>query len=113
MLTAATERLLQSGLPIYAFPPTIRDAIFATYKLGFAYLWIDALCIFQDSKEDKNVELIQMHNYYHNATLCLQPTGVRSVQDSFLRVAEMVGTHLQQSLTTSLPRLRQDILTKT
>jgi hypothetical protein len=54
-----------------------------------------------------------MHNYYHNATLCLQPTGVRSVQDSFLRVAEMVGTDLQQSLTTFLPRPRQGVLTKT
>jgi hypothetical protein len=32
--------------------PTFRDAIYITRRLGVRYLWIDALCIIQDSTED-------------------------------------------------------------
>ncbi|RDI83525.1 hypothetical protein Vi05172_g6459 [Venturia inaequalis] len=84
ILTASSQSSLQTGIGSHEFPPTIRDAIHTTRELGFEYLWIDALCILQDSDEDKNAELKKMHRYYHYATLCIQPTGVRSVHDHFL-----------------------------
>lgn len=34
-------------------PPTIQDALRVTQTLGFQYIWIDALCIMQDSEDDK------------------------------------------------------------
>jgi hypothetical protein len=40
------------GIKIDKLPPTFRDAVIMTRELGVRYLWIDALCIIQDSAED-------------------------------------------------------------
>lgn len=40
-------------------PQTIKDAIMIAWKLGIRYLWVDSLCIVQDSSLDKE---IQIHN---------------------------------------------------
>ncbi|KAM0425774.1 hypothetical protein ACHAPT_009024 [Fusarium lateritium] len=40
------------GVAIKDLPRTIRDAIHATTKLGLRYLWVDRLCILQDSTTD-------------------------------------------------------------
>jgi hypothetical protein len=41
-------------------PQTFKDAIQTTRNLGFRYLWIDALCIIQDSDADKAKEIGKM-----------------------------------------------------
>ncbi|SJL15802.1 uncharacterized protein ARMOST_19307 [Armillaria ostoyae] len=41
------------GIPLEYIPKTIMDAITMTQDLGFQYLWVDAFCIIQDSKDDK------------------------------------------------------------
>jgi hypothetical protein len=40
------------GIAVDVLPRTLADAIFVTRKMGVPYLWIDALCIIQDSKTD-------------------------------------------------------------
>lgn len=65
-------------------PPTLKYAVHVTRELGFRYLWVDALCIRQDSAEDKAREISRMHQYYLDATMSIQPTGLMSVRDSFL-----------------------------
>lgn len=42
----------QLALPEAALPRTISDAIATTRRLGFRYLWVDALCITQDNPFD-------------------------------------------------------------
>lgn len=37
-----------AGIPWNALPRTYQDAISATRRLGFEYIWIDSLCIIQD-----------------------------------------------------------------
>ena len=41
---------------------TIQDAILITRTIGVKYLWVDAICIIQDSEEDKTAELSAMCN---------------------------------------------------
>ncbi|KAE8367489.1 heterokaryon incompatibility protein-domain-containing protein [Aspergillus caelatus] len=70
-LNEATKPLLMSdgGLD-YAWlriPMTIRDAIVACEKLKFQYLWVDALCIMQDSTRDTRIQIMRMKKIYSAA----------------------------------------------
>lgn len=51
-------------------PRTILDAIKVTKGLGIPYLWVDSLCIVQDS-EEFNQQIDQMHVIYHRATVTI------------------------------------------
>ncbi|KAI0154422.1 HET-domain-containing protein [Xylariaceae sp. FL1272] len=52
-------------------PKTIRDAVALTKELGFRHLWVDRLCVVQDSEADKAVQLPQMDNVYSSAVLTI------------------------------------------
>ena len=52
-------------------PRTFRDAIFVTRALGIRYIWIDSLCILQDSKKDWLSESAMMEDVYRNAVLTI------------------------------------------
>ncbi|KAF8909055.1 heterokaryon incompatibility protein-domain-containing protein [Gymnopilus junonius] len=52
-------------------PRTIVDAIDLTRLLGIRYIWVDALCIMQDSDTDWGNESAKMLNYYGNAYLTI------------------------------------------
>lgn len=45
-------------------PKTFRDAVQITRRLGVRHLWIDSLCIIQDSKEDWGIEAARMGDVY-------------------------------------------------
>jgi Heterokaryon incompatibility protein (HET) len=62
---------LQKGLPMNKLSQTFKDAMTITNTLGYRFLWIDALCIIQDSKEDWAMEGGRMAQVYGNATLNL------------------------------------------
>jgi hypothetical protein len=48
-------------------PQTFADAVTVTKMLGLRYLWIDSLCIIQDSQEDWVHESAHMAKVYENA----------------------------------------------
>ena len=52
-------------------PGTIRDAIYLTGCLDYKYLWVDALCIVQDNRAEKEVQLNLMDLLYKSATLTI------------------------------------------
>jgi hypothetical protein len=58
-------------LPWSQLPKTFQDAIWVTRRLGFRYLWIDSLCIIQDSKPDWMIESSSMGNIYKNSVLTI------------------------------------------
>ena len=43
---------LRLGRAISELPKTFIDAIFVTRRFSIRYLWIDSLCIIQDSEQD-------------------------------------------------------------
>ena len=56
----------------------------ATNGLGIRYLWIDALCILQDSNEDKLRQIRMMAKIYQNSFLTLIAACGNSVNEGFL-----------------------------
>ncbi|OBT71298.1 hypothetical protein VF21_09943 [Pseudogymnoascus sp. 05NY08] len=54
VLQTKTENLPQmiKHIEFSAMPNTFQDAVTITRKLGYRYLWIDSLCILQDSRTD-------------------------------------------------------------
>ena len=52
-------------------PRLFLDAIEITRRLGCAYLWIDSLCIIQDSTEDWRIESAKMGDIYSRAHLTI------------------------------------------
>jgi hypothetical protein len=67
-------------------PKTIQDAIKITRDLDIAFLWVDALCIVQDSLngEDFQRESAKMGTIYGNAYLTIAVESSESCADGFL-----------------------------
>ena len=66
-------------------PKTIQDAVRVTRGLGVKYLWIDALCIVQDSAGELLEEISRMRLYYENALVVIAASGARDMQEGFLK----------------------------
>ncbi len=77
-----------------ALPKTFADAVTVTRDLGIRYLWIDSLCIIQDSEEDWENEAAMMWEVYANSYLNLSATASSSSQQGLFRT---------KSLLTELP----------
>ncbi|VTT64840.1 unnamed protein product [Fusarium fujikuroi] len=85
--TASNLEDMKNGLPWDELAKTVQDAIIFTRKLGFRYLWVDALCILQSEgpddnkhKDDWSYEAARFGQYYENATLTIAATGAISSQ---------------------------------
>lgn len=64
------------GIPIDGLAQTFRDAMHITQQLGYRYIWIDSLCIMQDSPEDWNREAQTMAAVYGNSLLTIFASGM-------------------------------------
>ncbi|KAK5703679.1 hypothetical protein LTR17_021903 [Elasticomyces elasticus] len=67
-----------------SLPRTFRDAITATRRLGYRYLWIDSLCIIQDDDGDWQQQCAQMRHIYSNSVLTIVGPGAANAYDGFL-----------------------------
>ena len=84
VLTRKTYDEFLNGVSLDSLPQTIRDAIKVTRKLGLKYLWIDALCIIQDSQDDKLREIGQMEAVYYNSYITISAASATSTSVGFL-----------------------------
>jgi Heterokaryon incompatibility protein (HET) len=66
-----------ASIPLRSLPKTFIDAIHITRRLGFTYLWIDSLCIIQDSKEDWHREAVRMEEVYRNSECTIAASGAQ------------------------------------
>ncbi|KAH8723105.1 heterokaryon incompatibility protein-domain-containing protein, partial [Phaeosphaeriaceae sp. PMI808] len=83
--TCSNLARMKQGIPIASLSPTFLDAVRVASQLGIKYLWIDSLCIVQDSTEDKNQELPKMISVYANSQLTIAGLSSSNSQESFLR----------------------------
>ncbi|KAF1850201.1 HET-domain-containing protein [Cucurbitaria berberidis CBS 394.84] len=61
----------RKGIAPERLSKTFREAVHATRKLGYRYIWIDSLCIKQDDGEDWAAEAATMCDVYQYATLTI------------------------------------------
>ncbi|EFQ34239.1 heterokaryon incompatibility protein [Colletotrichum graminicola M1.001] len=76
--TEKTLPELRKGVLASDLPGTFRDALSVTRSLGMAYIWIDSLCIVQDSPSDWAAESKTMLNVYQHSILNLAATQSRN-----------------------------------
>ena len=65
----------ERGVPRNTLSKVFQDAILVTRRAGLRYLWIDSLCIVQDSNDDWLTQSSNMHCIYKNATFNIAATG--------------------------------------
>lgn len=74
LLNSDTYKHLLRGVPLTSVPRTFRDAALMTHALGYQYIWIDALCIQQDSRADWSRESATMASVYTHGAVNLAAT---------------------------------------
>jgi hypothetical protein len=73
--------------------PALRDSLIAVQNLGCRFLWVDMLCIIQDSEQDWLHEAAEMRHVYSNAvvTIAAECTGDKSDDEGILRPRDLGG----------------------
>jgi hypothetical protein len=66
---------MKQEIPKHSLPTLFSDAISVCHELDIHYLWIDSLCILQDSKEDWKQESLLMGKIYSHAIINIAATG--------------------------------------
>lgn len=85
--TKANLHSRQSGFTLQDLPRTYRDAAIVTARLGFSYLWIDAICIMQDDPEEWLWESEKMGAIYRHAKCTIASHCSENDDSGFLEAA--------------------------
>jgi hypothetical protein len=75
MATKSTWAKLTVNVSFGDLTPLFQDAIIITRQLGLRYLWIDSLCIIQDSLRDWETEAAKMASIYQNSYVTISATN--------------------------------------
>ena len=96
-------------------PKTIRDATNVVQNLGERYLWIDAVCINQQSDRDKIEQIAQMDRIYSSSILTIVAaagsnanTGLPGLQENSripFQLTKRVGSYILRTALPSDPRI--------
>jgi Heterokaryon incompatibility protein (HET) len=84
LTTIKTLNSHMSRIDLFQLPQTIRDAVLVCRKLGVRYLWVDALCIIQDSGQSKNDELVKMFDIYRNSFITILAASSSACDQGFI-----------------------------
>lgn len=76
-LTKDTLDPFLMDIPLERLPRNFFDAVLVTIHLGFKFLWIDSLCIIQDSETDWQQESMNMGKVYRHAQCTIAAVGAQ------------------------------------
>ncbi|PVH71590.1 HET-domain-containing protein, partial [Cadophora sp. DSE1049] len=68
----------EDGIDLDKLPKTFHHAIDFACRLGVRYIWIDSLCILQDSTKDWLYQSAQMDQVYNNSLCNISATAARN-----------------------------------
>lgn len=84
-LTAGSYEEFKTGIRASRLPKTFRETIEVCRWFRIRYLWIDSLCIIQDSKQDWAHEAAQMNLVYKNSHITIAATDGRHPEAGLFR----------------------------
>lgn len=104
-LTTTTDNITKrmQGIVLSEMPKSFRDAVVVTRRLGIQYLWIDSLCILQDSATDWENESAKMAEVYKNSVLTISASSATNSHVGFL-----IARNPLEQLTCDLQHLAPD-----
>ncbi|OBT41914.1 hypothetical protein VE00_07479 [Pseudogymnoascus sp. WSF 3629] len=92
-LKTATLDDFKKGIPFSSFPKTFQDAITVCRSLCIKYIWIDSICIIQDSKDDWDVQGSKMDQVYSHCLLTIAADAAENGDSGFLETPERRELH--------------------
>lgn len=84
-LTRESEQRLQAGFSVEELSPTQRDTVALAKALSVPYVWIDALCICQQDREDWEAESATMGSVFGGALFTACAALSFSCQEGYLQ----------------------------
>lgn len=106
-LFSSNFEVFRKGAPISRLPKTFREAITVARRFSIRYLWIDSLCIIQDSPEDWARESLQMHLVYANSACTISATASEGPDEGLFRLRtarETLVGHIKVPFADGKPR---------
>jgi hypothetical protein len=76
---------MKAGIQVEKLSQTFQDALSIIRNLGYRYIWIDSLCVIQDSEDDWRVEAKKMSEVYGNADATIAAIGADGNAGCFRR----------------------------
>ncbi|KAF5876420.1 putative heterokaryon incompatibility protein [Botrytis fragariae] len=110
ILTTSNLQSLQREIKMTSLPPNFRDAILITRALGFQFLWIDSLCIIQDSKYDWGIESKKMGEIYQNSVLTIGAAAAHKAADGMLHPRSQTSRDIKPKLKLSKDSGSDDVV---
>lgn len=90
--TLHTLPLRKAGFSLESLPNTCRDAIIVARALDIQFVWIDQLCIIQDSEKDWEEQAACMASIYSNATITFAALDSSGADDGLFISESARGT---------------------
>lgn len=78
----------KDDIPFSILPRTFQDAVDILKALHIRHIWIDSLCIIQDSSSDWEFEASRMSKVYTNSYISLAATASQNAQEGLFRTRE-------------------------
>ncbi|TGO24920.1 hypothetical protein BPAE_0092g00390 [Botrytis paeoniae] len=85
VLLQSNEEHMLRGIDFLQLSKTFQDALWVVRQLGGQYIWIDSLCIVQDSKADWLRESARMCDVYSNSYCNICATAARNGNEGMFR----------------------------
>ncbi|KAF2127587.1 HET-domain-containing protein [Dothidotthia symphoricarpi CBS 119687] len=90
-MSTLQDRLI--GFSIDSLPKTLRDAVYIARRMGFEWIWVDALCILQGDIEDWNRESALMASVYGNAAFTISADLATDTDHGILGPRDILLSH--------------------
>ncbi|KAK3615313.1 hypothetical protein LTR56_026669 [Elasticomyces elasticus] len=84
-LLLGNESAFRDAIPVLELSKTFKEAMEVTRRLGVPYIWIDSLCIIQDSEEDWRQEAARMGEVYQGSYCNIAATAAKDGRDGLFR----------------------------